>query len=83
MRLDGCVGKGLARLHALYLRLQDIQLLPEATPELPSGLQRMLLSAGLFLAAWSTTGLAATKALALGWDLRLAALRLLEAGLLQ
>ena len=48
---------------------------------LPSGLQRMLLPAVLFLAACSTTGLAATKALALGWDLRLAALRLPEAGL--
>ena len=50
---------------------------------LPSGLRRMLLSACLFLAACSATGLAVAEALALGWDLGLATLRLSEAGLRQ
>ena len=48
---------------------------------LPSGLQRMLLPACPFLATCSATGLAAAEALALGWDLGLAALRLPKAGL--
>ena len=50
---------------------------------LPSGLRRMLLPAYLFLAACSPTGLAVAEALALGWDLGLATLQLLEAGLRQ
>ena len=50
---------------------------------LPSGLRRMLLSACLFLAACSATGLAVAEALALGWDLGLATLQLPEAGLRQ
>jgi hypothetical protein len=43
----------------------------------------MLLPAYLFLAACSTVALAAAEALALGWDLGLAALRLPKAGLQQ
>ena len=73
--LVGCIGKWLARLHALYLHLQDNQLLPEVTPELPSGLRRRLWPTYLFLVAYSATGLGVVEALAPGLALALAALR--------
>jgi hypothetical protein len=50
---------------------------------LPSGLRRMLLPTYLFLAACSIAALVAAEALAPGWDLGLAALRLPKAGLQQ